>query len=158
MWNNWNSHTQLIGRHSGAATLGNSRAISFQVKLTMWFCHPTPRYLPMRSENACPHKDVCVKVHRSFIYHNHPKVEAANGGGGGGGLVTKSCPPLSDPTGCNPSGSSVHGISQARILEWVPISFSRGSSWTRDRTSVSSNGRGILYHWATRSPQSTPDG
>ena len=45
---------------------------------------------------------------------------------------------------------SVHGSSQARILEWVAISFSRGSSWPRDRTCVSCTGRRILYHWGTR--------
>ena len=39
-------------------------------------------------------------------------------------LVTKSCPALSDPMDCSPPGSSFHGISQARILEWVTISFS----------------------------------
>ena len=37
-----------------------------------------------------------------------------------------------DATDCSPSGSSVHGISQARILKWVAISFSRGSSQSRD--------------------------
>ena len=46
-------------------------------------------------------------------------------------------------------GSSVHGISQARILEWVAISFSRASSWPRDRTLVSCTSRWFLYHWAT---------
>ena len=40
----------------------------------------------------------------------------------------RSCPTLCNPLGCNPPGSSVHGISQARILEWVAISSSRGSS------------------------------
>ena len=44
------------------------------------------------------------------------------------GLVVKSCPTLCDPMDCRLPGSSVHGISQARILEWVAISFSRGSS------------------------------
>ena len=39
------------------------------------------------------------------------------------------CLTLCDPMDCSPQGSSVHGISQARILEWVAISFSRGSSW-----------------------------
>ena len=43
-------------------------------------------------------------------------------------LVTKSCPPLCKPMDSSPPGSSVHGISQARILEWIDISFSRGSS------------------------------
>ena len=49
---------------------------------------------------------------------------------------------------CNPSGSSVHGISQARTLEWVVISFSRGSSQSRDRIHVSCIGR-LLYCWET---------
>ena len=35
--------------------------------------------------------------------------------------VTQSCPTLSDPMGCGPPGSSVHGIFQARVLEWVPL-------------------------------------
>ena len=56
------------------------------------------------------------------------------------------------PMGCSPPVSSVHGIFQARILEWVAISSSRRSSWPRDWTSVSSAsriGRQILYHWST---------
>ena len=52
-------------------------------------------------------------------------------------LVTQSCPTLCDPMDCSPLGSSVHGILQARILEWVAISFSRGSSSPRDWTWVS---------------------
>ena len=42
-------------------------------------------------------------------------------------LVDQSCPTLSDPMNCSPPGSSVHRISQARILEWVAICFSRRS-------------------------------
>ena len=42
--------------------------------------------------------------------------------------VAQMCLTLCNPAGCSPPGSSVHGISQARILEWIPISFSRGSS------------------------------
>ena len=48
------------------------------------------------------------------------------------------------------SGSSVHGISQPRILEWIANSFSMGSSWPRDGTCISCTGRQILYCWATR--------
>ena len=48
-----------------------------------------------------------------------------------------SCLTLSDPIDCNLLGSSVHGILQARILEWVAIFFSRRSSRSRDQTSVS---------------------
>ena len=54
-----------------------------------------------------------------------------------------------NPMDCSPPGS-VHGLFQARILEWVAISFSRGSSWTRSQIHVSCIGRWILYHWATR--------
>ena len=51
--------------------------------------------------------------------------------------VTKSCPTLCNPVDCSPPGSSVHGILQARILEWVDIPFSRGSSQPRDKTRIS---------------------
>ena len=50
--------------------------------------------------------------------------------------VTQSCPTLCDPMDCSLPGSSVHRIFQARVLEWVAISFSRGSSQPRDRTQV----------------------
>ena len=43
-------------------------------------------------------------------------------------LVAQACPTLCDPINCSPPGSSVHRISQAQILEWVAISFSRDSS------------------------------
>ena len=60
-------------------------------------------------------------------------------------LVTQSCPTLCNSINCSPPGSSVHGIFQARILEWVAISFSRGSSQPRDQIWVSCIGRQILY-------------
>ena len=47
-------------------------------------------------------------------------------------LVTQSCPKFCDPMDCSPSGFSVHGISQARILKWAAIPFFRGSSRPRD--------------------------
>ena len=64
--------------------------------------------------------------------------------------VTQSCPTLCDPEHCSPPGSSIHGILQARILEWVAISFSRGSSWPRDRTQVSRITGRRFNLWATR--------
>ena len=60
-------------------------------------------------------------------------------------LITQSCLTLCDPMDCNPPGSSVHSILQARILEWVAIPFSRGSSQLRDRTWAYMNCRQILY-------------
>ena len=68
-------------------------------------------------------------------------------------LCTKSlqsCLTLCDPMDCSPPGSSVHGILQVKILEWVAMPSFRGSSWPRDWTCVSCTGRQILYHWATR--------
>ena len=53
------------------------------------------------------------------------------------GLVIQSCPALCNPMDCGPLGSSVHGIFQARILEWIAISFFRASSRPRERTWVS---------------------
>ena len=55
----------------------------------------------------------------------------------GGGLVAQSCLTLGDSTDCSLPGSSVHGILQARILEGIIISFSKGTSWPRDQTQVS---------------------
>ena len=59
------------------------------------------------------------------------------------------CQTLCDPMDYSPPGSSVHGILQARILKWVAMPSSRGSSWPRDWTCVSLHCRQILYHWAT---------
>ena len=53
---------------------------------------------------------------------------------------------------CILPGFSVHGISQASVLESAAVSFSRGSSWHRDRTHVSYIGKWILYHWDLGSP------
>ena len=59
-------------------------------------------------------------------------------------LVTQSCPTLCDPMDCSPLDVSVHGILQARILDWAAFPFFRGSSWPRDRTSVSCLACGLL--------------
>ena len=58
--------------------------------------------------------------------------------------IIQLCPTLCNPMDCSPLGSSIHGISQARIQEWVAISSSRGSSQHRDQTCVSGIGRQIL--------------
>ena len=65
-------------------------------------------------------------------------------------LVAQSCPSLCDFMDCSLSGSSVHRILQARILEWVAIPFSRGSSRPRDRTQVFSIVGRFFTVWATR--------
>ena len=63
--------------------------------------------------------------------------------------VAQSCLTLCDSVDCGPPGSSAHGFLQARILEWVAMSFSRGSSQPRDLTHISCVScidRRILYH------------
>ena len=71
------------------------------------------------------------------------------------GLGTQLCLTLCVPTDCSPSGSSVHGILQARILEWVALPFSRGSSQHRGWILVSRIVERFFTIWATRMPKNT---
>ena len=73
--------------------------------------------------------------------------------------VAQSCLTLCDPVDCSPPGSSIHGILQARILEWVAISFSRGSSQLRDWTQISHIAGRRFNLWATKEAwlQSEPE-
>ena len=64
--------------------------------------------------------------------------------------VAQLCPTLCDPMDCNLSGSSVHGIFQAIVLEWIAVSFFSGSSQPRDRTQVSRIVDRRFAVWATR--------
>ena len=96
---------------------------------------PTPRVHP----DSCASSQWC---HPSVTHLTNVKNEGVKV------LVTQSC--LCDPMDCSPPGSSVHGIYQAGILEWVIISFSRGSSWPRDRTQVSHIADRFVSVWATR--------
>ena len=71
-------------------------------------------------------------------------------GGRKGSLKTQPCPTLCNPMDCSPQGSSVNGILQARILEWVAIPFSRGSSQLGDQTQVSCIAGRFFIIWTTR--------
>ena len=64
-------------------------------------------------------------------------------------LVAQLCLTLCDLMSCSPPGSSVHGISQTRILKWVPISFSRGFSSPRGQALIS-------VTWADSLPSEPP--
>ena len=64
--------------------------------------------------------------------------------------VAQSCPTLCNPMDCSLPRSSVHGIFKARVLEWVAISSSRGSSWPRDRSWVSRIVSRPFTVWATK--------
>ena len=67
--------------------------------------------------------------------------------------VAQSCPTLCNPMDCSPPGASIHGIFQARVLEWIAISFSRMSSRPRDQTWVSHIAGRRFTIWATREAQ-----
>ena len=92
-----------------------------------------PRRLGEKSHNSQGNKQSAYKVYVSV------KV-----------FATQLCPTLCDPMDCSPPGSSVHGILQARILERVAISSSRGSSPPSDWTPVSRIAGWLFTNWATR--------
>ena len=70
--------------------------------------------------------------------------------------VAQSCPALCDPMDCSLPGSSVHGIFQTIVLEWIAISFSKGSSQPRDRTQVSCIVDRRFTVWATKEVLTKP--
>ena len=90
------------------------------------FCHLQPRTLAWNTKH---------------LSHSTQKSESE---------VAQLCLTLCNPMNCNPPHSSVHGILQARIPEWVAISFSRGSSPPRDRTQVSCIAGRFFTIWASR--------
>ena len=81
-----------------------------------------------------------VHIYRGNMYTGEVKWSEA----------AQSCPTLCNPMVYSPLGSSVHEILQARVLEWVAIPFSRGSSQPRDRTQVSRIAGRHFNLWATR--------
>ena len=103
--------------------------------LFMCMCSQLTRVLPSSPERTLSFKDQRDLSLFSKVWFARACV-----------LVTQSCPTLGDPMYCSPPGSSVHGILQARILEWVAIPFFTGSSWPRDRTQVSGIAVRFFYH------------
>ena len=67
-----------------------------------------------------------------------------------GSEVTQLCLTLCDPMDCSPPVSSIHGILQARLLGWIAVFFSRGSSWPKDQIQVSRIAGRRFNLWATR--------
>ena len=106
-------------------------------------------------------RDLSKQDRQLFVWRGHSRAPRPPVGwtlsgntsqGRGAAVIKESCVTLCDPMDCKLPGSSVHGIPQARILEWVAISSSRGSSRPRDQTRVSCvscTGRQILDHCAT---------
>ena len=109
----------------------------FIVKATVF---PVAMY---RSENCTMKKDECQRTDIFKLWWMHSFACM---------LSFQSCPTLCNPVDRHLPSSSVHGILQARTMEWVAISSTRGSSQPRDRTCISCAScisRQILYHSAT---------
>ena len=99
--------------------------------------HHRRGYLPLCNEDGVPYQLF------DKIYAERAKKQCV--------CELLSCVPLCDSMDCSLPGSSVHGILQARTLEWVAIPFSRGSAWSRKWTQVSCiAGRFLFTVWATR--------
>jgi len=122
---------------------GNSRDVEAELETK------TRPLFGMRSDSLL-HKEILWKLKQDFsmfsseCYH-HCEVKWSE--------VAQSCLTVCNPMDCSPQGFSVHGILQARILEWVPISFSRGSSRLRDQTPVSHIAGRHFNFWATQEAQ-----
>ena len=100
--------------------------------------HWTPAAMGNTRLGSCKPHDIFINlsIHNSFVLCQC--------------LVIQSGPTLCDPMDCSPPGSSVLGILQARILEWVAISFPRESFWSRNQTQVSCIVGRFFTIWATR--------
>ena len=87
-------------------------------------------YVLMRRNSMCkgPEVDVYVENSKNSKEGRMAGVRSKGQGKKSESEVAQLCPTLCNPVDCSPPGSSVHGILQARILEWVAISFSRESS------------------------------
>ena len=113
--------------------LGNPRSRHQQnccLEMALLLVH---RWPDSSVSSPCPHRGsflgVSYKATNPFIRAQPTYLDPWN--------VSQLCPTLCDPTDCSLPGSSVHGIFQAIVLEWIAISFSSGSSQPRDQTRVS---------------------
>ena len=102
---------------------------------------------------SCP--TLCDPMNRSTpglpVHHQLPEFTQTHVHRVGDAIQpSQSCRTLCNPMDCSPPGFSVHEILQARILEWVAVSFSRGSSWPRDQTWVFCIAGRFFTIWATR--------
>ena len=146
--NSWNQTTELFNAASESClTLGGSSRSSWKdpslprmASRTLLLTEQAEWLMPGGQISIWPSNLETKQV--NFIYYfrtNHSRCSVT---ANGGGWVTRSCLTLATSW---TTGSSICGIFQARVLEWVIISSSRGSSWSRDRISVPHIGRLVLY-------------
>ena len=109
-----------MGRGSWQAAVHGCRELDMTERLSM-------------HTRAC----ACAHTHTHTHTHTHYPSESDAVLQRSESEVTQSCPIICDPVNCSLPGFSIHGIFQAKVLEWVAISFSSGSSQPRDQTQVS---------------------
>ena len=121
-----------------------------QIHNTVWSSSllPSPLFFPGGTPNkSLTHPSPCgsQKIGYDWATEVHaPQLKP---------IGAELCLTLCDPMDCSPPGSSVHGILQSGILEWVVTPSSRGPSWPRDRTQVSRITGGFFTIWAIREAQ-----
>ena len=119
----------------------------FKVRASEWYCVVSSHIhldmcWPSRALRILPGRQIKVHKNKDITYYERKwKVKV---------LVAQLCPTLCNPMNCSPPGPSVYGILQAKILEWVAVPFSRGSSWPRDQIWVSCIAGKFFTVWATR--------
>ena len=129
---------------SYAATMKSSMEVPQKTKngVAIWSRSPTPGYTSRQnySSNTYIHSSVYSSTIHNSQTMETPTCRSTDGWIKVWCVLAKSLwssPTLWNPMDCSPRGSSVHGILQARILDWVVMSSSRGSSWPRDWTCIS---------------------
>ena len=142
---NWGKellHVGECGEYPGRAKDGERDSLILSTKSTQsWACSGVAQCQdrPQRTQQRLWELKTITHKRQDQICHlelNGLKVKV---------FVAQLCPTLCNSVDCSLPGFSVHGISQARILEWTAISYSRGSFWPRDWTQVSGI-VGILSH------------
>ena len=126
----WNASPQYGLCHQGLRRIKGTSLSQWEHKITQWLTHES-------------HEGKCAPA---YIMEE----DYLPGGWPLESEVAQSCPTLCDPMDCSLSGSSVHGIFQARVLQWIAISFSRGSSRPRNQTQVSCIAGRCFTVWAAR--------
>ena len=121
------SPSSLSARMSGSGCVSQPRDRTSDPQLSL---HDSLQWPPVSDPSSCPlplylGKGTLLLAPDTTLKKKKVKM-----------LVAQSCPTPYDPMDCSPPGSSIHGILQARILQWVAIPFSRGSSQSRDWTCI----------------------
>ena len=137
----WSWQTNPSNNTRSNSTHGRLQMINTEIRWTNILCRQSQRG-PIQSAKARPRAD-CGSYHELLIAKFRLKVKKV---GKSESEVAQLCPTLCDPMDCSLPGFSIHGIFQGRVLEWVAVSLSRGSSQPRDLIQVSHIVGRHFYH------------